>query len=176
MDNVSMSGYGTIDPKPYKITGIILLILGLLGIIFPYFSTAFVLYFIAFLVVVGGALFLITGFKGGKSAAGVILVGILLLIMGIMMFVYPVHSLSAMTLLLGIFFVIVGIASLFFAYGIHPISGWQAPVVTGILSLILGILIFLGWPSNSEWLIGVFVGIELLFQGIALMALGYYAT
>ncbi len=176
MDNVSMSGYGTIDPKPYKITGVILLILGLLGIIFPHFSTAFILYFIAFLVLVGGALFVIIGFKGGKGALGVITVGILLLIMGILMFVYPAHSLSAMTLLLGIFFLMVGIASLFFAYGIHPISGWQAPVVTGILSLILGVLIFMGWPNNSEWLIGLFIGIELLLQGIALMALGYYAS
>ncbi len=176
MDSVSMSGYGTIDPKPYKITGIMLLVLGLLGMIFPKFASGVVAYLTGFILLIGGALFFVVGFKGGKGAIGAILLGILFLILGILIFVYPAHSLAAMTLILGIFFIVIGIASLLLGYGLHPVSGWQAPVVTGVLSFVLGILIFIGWPGNSEWLIGLFVGIDLFFQGISLMVLGYYAS
>ncbi len=174
MGNININEAGTIDPKPYKITGVILLILGILGIIFPYFASAMVVFIIASLLLVGGVLFFIVGLKGGKGAWAGILLGVILVAVGILMFVYPSPTLAVMTLIMGIFFLIVGIASLFLAYGVHPLKGWWAPIVSGVLSLILGILVLIGWPSNSEWIIGLFVGIDLLFEGFALMTLGYY--
>ncbi len=169
-----MNGEGTIDPKSYQISGIILLILGILGIIFPYFASTMIVWIIAFLLLVGGVVFFIIGFKGGKGAWAGILLGVILLAIGILMFAYPQPTLSVMTLIMGIFFTIVGIASFVLAYAVMPHNGWWAPVISGVLSLILGVLIFLGWPSNSEWIIGLFVGIDLLLDGISLMVLGMY--
>ncbi len=165
----------TIDPKPYQWGGIILLILGILGIIFPYFASALIVFIIAFLLLIGGIMFLVVAFKGGGGFWGNLIIGIVFLAIGILMFIYPIPSLSVMTLIMGIFFAIVGIASFVLSFMVHPVPGWWAPIVSGVLSLILAALVFMGWPENSEWIIGLFVGIDLLLEGIALMAVGYMA-
>ena len=174
MENVVMEG-PTIDPKPYQWAGIILLILGILGIVFPYFASTLVVFIIAFLLLVGGVMFLVVAFKGGAGFWGNMLIGIILLAVGILMFVYPSPTLSVMTLIMGIFFVIIGISSFVLSFAVHPVPGWWAPIISGVLSLILAALVFVGWPENSEWIIGLFVGIDLLLEGISLMTVGFMA-
>ena len=175
MENANIVEGPTIDPKPYQWGGIVLLILGILGIVFPYFGTSFIGYLIAFLLVVGGIMFMIVAFKGGTGFWANLLIGIVFLAVGILMFPYLSIALSLMTLVMAIFFVIIGIGSLVLSLMVHPASGWWAPIISGVLSLILGALIFIGWPENSEWVIGLFVGIDLMLEGIALMAVGYMA-
>jgi len=173
MESVNYMEGPTIDPKPYQWGGVILLILGILGIVFPYFASTLIVFIIAFLLLVGGIMFLVVAFKGGTGFWGNLLIGIVFLAVGILMFIYPSPTLSVMTLIMGIFFVIIGIASFVLSFMVHPVSGWWAPIISGVLSLILAVLVFMGWPENSQWIIGLFVGIDLLLEGIALMAVGF---
>ncbi|EDY34441.1 hypothetical protein ABOONEI_853 [Aciduliprofundum boonei T469] len=162
----------TIDPKPYTNAGIVLTILGILGIIFPKFASGVIVYLIAILLLIGGIVFLIMGIKSTSGKLGGILLGIVLLIFGILIFVYPHPTLSLLSLIMGSFFMIGGIIYFLLAYAVHPYNGWWAPVISGVLSLILGILVLMSWPGNSEWIIGLFVGIDLLFEGLALIMVG----
>ncbi len=161
-----------IDKKSYQIGGILLLILGIIGMIIPEFATGMILVMLAALLILGGIMFFIAGFKGGWLNY---LLGILLLIVGILMIVYPAESLSTMTFILGSWFILMGIIESVFAFAVKSeYSGWWSPLVTGILSFILGVLVFAGWPSNSTWIIGLFVAIELFLDGIMLLVLSAY--
>ncbi|ADD08690.1 HdeD family acid-resistance protein [Candidatus Aciduliprofundum boonei] len=162
----------TIDPKPYTNAGIVLTILGILGIIFPKFASGVIVYLIAILLLIGGIVFLIMGIKSTSGKLGGILLGIALLIFGILVIIYPLYALAGLAVLMGSFFMIGGIIYFLLAYTVHPYNGWWAPVISGVLSLILGILVLMSWPGNSEWIIGLFVGIDLLFEGLALITVG----
>jgi len=161
-----------IDRKSYQIGGIILLILGLIGMFLPEFASGMFLVLVAAILILGGIMFFIAGFHGGWLNY---ILGIILLAVGILMFVYPSHSLSAMTFLMGAWFLLMGIVQTIFAFAIKSeYNGWWSPLIVGVLSFILGILVFMGWPGNSDWIIGLFIGIELFLDGIMLLMLSAY--
>ena len=161
-----------IDRKSYMIGGIILLTLGILGMLLPTIASGMFLILIAALLVLGGIVFFIAGFQGGWLN---FLVGIVLLALGILMFVYPHESLSAMTFILGAWFLLMGIVATIFAFAIKPdYEGWWAPLITGVLSFILGILVFMGWPGNTDWILGLFISIDLFLDGLMMLVLSAY--
>jgi uncharacterized membrane protein HdeD (DUF308 family) len=51
-------------------------------------------------------------------------------------------------------------------------SGWGWVVAAGVITLLAGVLIALRWPVNSLWVLGLFLAIDLIFQGWAFIALG----
>jgi uncharacterized membrane protein HdeD (DUF308 family) len=54
----------------------------------------------------------------------------------------------------------------------YRFAAWGWPLVGGILDVILGLMIWQGWPASSLWVIGLFVGIDLIFRGFNWIALG----
>ncbi len=162
----------SIDKKNYQIGGVILLILGIIGMLLPEFASGMFLLLLAALLILGGIVFFIAGFYGGWLN---FLLGIVLLAVGALMFIYPAESLSAMTFLMATWFLLMGIVQTIVAFAIKSdYDGWWAPLTVGILSFILGILVFMGWPANSDWIIGLFIGIELFLDGIMLLVLSAY--
>lgn len=100
--------------------------------------------------------------------------GLVYLVAGALLVADPVSGAVGLTLLLAAFFLFLGIVRLALARRakrIHGTSG--ALTATGVLDLVLGALIVLGWPETSTWLIGLFLGIELVFAGVSLVLLGY---
>jgi len=82
----------------------------------------------------------------------------------------PVMSAEGLTLVMGMFFLIAGLFQLIAALWAHlPGWGWQA--LSGVVTSILGVLVLAGWPASGLWVIGLFVGIELIFYGWAWIAL-----
>ncbi len=162
----------SIDKKNFQIGGIILLILGIIGMLLPEFASGVFLVLLAAILILGGIVFFIAGFHGGWLNY---LLGIILLAVGILMLVYPSQSLSAMTFLMATWFLLMGIVQTIFAFAIKSdYDGWWSPLIIGVLSFILGILVFMGWPGNSDWIIGLFIGIELFLDGIMLLVLSAY--
>jgi uncharacterized membrane protein HdeD (DUF308 family) len=81
-------------------------------------------------------------------------------IVGLLMVVKPVISAEAVTLLMSIFFLISGLYQLLASLWTHLPGGWQA--LNGIIAAGMGVLILPQWPVSGLWVIGLFVGIELL--------------
>ncbi len=161
-----------VDRKTYRIGGIILLVLGVLGMIVPGFYSGAFVFIVSVLLILGGVIFFIAGFYGGWLN---FLAGIILIAVGSAMFLYPGGSLSAMTFILGAWFLLMGVITTIVALAVRSdYGGWWSPLITGILSFILGVLIFAGWPENSDWIIGLFIGIELFFDGMMLLVLSSY--
>jgi uncharacterized membrane protein HdeD (DUF308 family) len=80
--------------------------------------------------------------------------------------------LATITLLLAIWFFIDGIWSLVSGFKWRPFEGWGWMVFSGVVSVILGVMIYQQFPVSATWLVGVLVGIRLVFAGWTMVAMG----
>ncbi len=152
--------------------GIIMLVLGMIAVIGPWFwaSIGIELMF-ACLLIVGGVVQAVHAFKS-MSAGGILLkllLSILSLIAAIVLLLYPLQGVLTLTLVLGSFIFLDGVLRVIHAFELRPRSKWGWVLVNGILNIILGILIWSQWPSDAVWILGLFVGISLIFNGMAVI-------
>jgi uncharacterized membrane protein HdeD (DUF308 family) len=96
---------------------------------------------------------------------------------GIVLLVWPLRGVLSLTLILIVFFVIEGVASIMFALEHkRELSGrWGWMLASGVIDLILAAIIFAGLPGTAAWALGLLVGINMLFGGSALIAMALYA-
>ncbi len=160
--------------KHAKIAGAVFMVLGVAGISFPMFMTLAVVAFVSWLLLFAGisAAFFTwqtdrTDWLGWLKA--VILIGV-----SLFMLFYPMSGVATVGLLLAIYFFMDAFAGFGLASNMHPLKGWWVWLVNAILSLILGVLFVVGWPFSSLYLVGIFVGISLLFDGLALFMGGSF--
>jgi uncharacterized membrane protein HdeD (DUF308 family) len=90
---------------------------------------------------------------------------------------WPLSGVLSLTLILIVFFVIEGVASIMFALEHkRELSGrWGWMLASGIVDLILATIIFAGLPGTAAWAIGLLVGINMVFGGSALIAMALHA-
>jgi uncharacterized membrane protein HdeD (DUF308 family) len=97
---------------------------------------------------------------------------VLFFITGILFLVYPFSGMMALTILLGLFFLIYGGFKIPLALSWKPRPGWGWIMTSGILTVILGLILIIGLPGTAVWAIGLILGIDLIFTGATLLALG----
>ena len=91
-------------------------------------------------------------------------------VIGILILWRPLVTAEILTLLMGAFFLVAGLFQLITPFVISlPDWGWHT--LNGLITLLLGILVLAQWPVSGLWVIGLFVGIELVFYGVAWIAL-----
>jgi uncharacterized membrane protein HdeD (DUF308 family) len=100
-----------------------------------------------------------------------LLSGVLSIVIGVLFLWAPVGALLALTLLLASFLMVGGLFKIVAAVS-YRFAAWGWPLLSGIIDLILGVLIWQEWPASALWVIGLFVGINLVFRGINWIALG----
>jgi uncharacterized membrane protein HdeD (DUF308 family) len=155
--------------------GIILIILGLAAILVPLIATLAFTIFFGWLLLISGVVGLFSTFKM-RPAPGFwwsLVSAILAIVVGILLLGWPVRGALSLTLLLIIFFLIEGIASIMFAveYRSKLPARWGWMVASGVVDLILAGLIFAQFPSSALWAIGLLLGINLVFGGTTLIVL-----
>jgi uncharacterized membrane protein HdeD (DUF308 family) len=98
-------------------------------------------------------------------------------LVGGMLLARPVSGAFSLTIVLVVFFMIEGIVSIMFALDHkRELSGrWGWMLVSGIIDLVLGAMIFAGLPSTAAWAIGLLVGINMVFGGSALIGMALHA-
>ena len=148
--------------------GIVLTLLGISAILAASFTTWLSIVVIGIVLLSSGIVILIDSFQNWWSKesgfAMHFIIGILYGLFGIVCLAKPLIAAEFLTLLLAIFFITSGVARIIFAQSLQ-LPGWGWNVVSGILSLILGILIIAQWPVASLFIIGLFIGIDLFFLG-----------
>ena len=163
----------------FLIEGIILVILGLAAIIVPPIATLAVAIFLGWLFLVSGIVGLVTTFWM-RQAPGFwwsLLSAVLAIVVGIVLVGWPVSGAISLTLVLIVFFIIEGVASIMFALEHRrELSGrWGWMLASGIVDLILAAIILAGLPLSAAWAIGLLVGINMVFGGSALIAMALHA-
>lgn len=155
--------------------GIIFLILGILALILPGLFTLGIELMIGWLLIIGG---FVQGYRSLKSrhAPGFwpsILSAILYILVGGLLVLYPLSGMITLTILLAAFFVIEGIAKIFLGFQLRNFPSWGWIVFSGFASLAMAVIIWAGWPLTAIWVIGLLVGINLLFAGLAQLFLAW---
>jgi uncharacterized membrane protein HdeD (DUF308 family) len=163
----------------YLVEGILLLVLGAAAIALPPIAT------LAFTIVLGW-LFLLSGVMGlittfwMRQAPGFwwsLISAVLGVAVGALLLARPISGALSLTIVLVVFFVIEGVASIMFALDHkRELSGqWGWMLVSGVVDLVLATLVFGGLPSTAAWAIGLLVGINMVFGGAALIAMALHA-
>jgi uncharacterized membrane protein HdeD (DUF308 family) len=152
--------------------GIALVLIGVLAIGRAVAATVVSMLFFGWLLVIAAGIEIVQAIMVGKWAGlyhhwlGAILFGVL----GALIVWRPLVTAEILTLLMGAFFLVAGLFQLITPFVVSlPEWGWH--VLNGIITLVLGILILAQWPVSGLWVIGLFVGIELIFYGGAWIAL-----
>jgi uncharacterized membrane protein HdeD (DUF308 family) len=79
----------------------------------------------------------------------------------------PILASVTLTLVLAGLLIGVGVSRIILAFQLRPASGWYWPLLSGAISVLLGGMIIGHWPLSGFWVIGLFVAIELIFNGWA---------
>lgn len=157
--------------------GVILLVVGALSIFSPLVAGLSIALTVGVLLLLGGISQLFFAFKAGSFGKGIwtFILGLLTVIIGVVMISQPGAALATLTLFLAAYFVVEGIFEIIWAFQIKPIKSWGWTLFSGILSLLLGIMIWRQFPISGAWAIGILVGIKLFFTGWMMIALGIAA-
>ena len=153
--------------KALMAVGIFAIVIGCIAIVVPAVASVGTAIFIGWILVIAGA-FLVAGAFTAHSIGSVILRllwAFLTVIVGLWLIVEPHNGTLTLTLVLGIYFLFMGLtrtAIAFIARG-EPNAGLLG--LSGIAGLLIGILILAKFPSSADWAIGLLVGIDLIFAG-----------
>lgn len=161
------------------IWGILMLLCGFLAITIPLASGIGVAIVIGWILLITAVWHLLFGFRSGSGVGGFLwqlLLAIVYGAAGLMLLLYPLRGLAWLTLILATFLLIEAVLEIIFYFSIRgrARAGWV--LVDAIVTLLLGILIWVHWPSSSLWAIGTLIGVSLIFSGISRLMLSSAAS
>ncbi|MBU1157233.1 MAG: HdeD family acid-resistance protein [Proteobacteria bacterium] len=153
--------------------GIISLILGTIAILAPLAATVAVVWVIGAVILVQGIIQLVHCFKTAQWSAFAwnLLWAVVYVIAGGLILARPLLGAITLTLLLAAFFIVEGVVKLGLAMKLKPAPRWGWVLFSGIMGVVLGLIIFAGWPGDSLAIMGLLLGIDLIFGGWSMIML-----
>jgi len=153
--------------------GIISTVLGAIAIIVPPLASVTITYLVGILLLIGAVAYVAEAISRGSTGHRIwsALLAVLYVFAGVWLIVNPVSGTITLTWILAIFFLLIGVLRLIAGIssrGKVPNAGWT--IINGVLSILIAVLVIGDLPSSAAWAIGLLVGIQLLFDGIALIA------
>jgi len=153
--------------------GVLLALIGTVGIAMPWVMSLVTSVSIAWLLLTGGAFWVFHTYKSNPGVFMDWLKPLLLIVTGGLMLYSPVSSIAVIGLMLSFYLFLDAFGSFALARDLHPLKGWGWMTFNGLVSLLLAILFLIGWPATSLVLVGIYVGISLIFDGWALIIIGW---
>jgi len=153
--------------------GVLLIIFGMLAVGSPMVAAVAVNVVLAWLIVMAGVVHVVLAFQvhGAGSLLWKLLVGVAYLCFGVYLIVHPVLGIASLTLVLASLFLIEGIFDIALFFQMRAMRGSSWVLIDGIVTLLLGLLIYLQWPSSSAWAIGTLVGVSMIISGVTRVVL-----
>ncbi len=159
----------------YLASGIAFLLFGAIALGYAVLATLASVVVFGWMLLFGGIFETVHAFKAPQWSGFFVeaLIGILYVVVGAMMVFNPGAGALSLTLLMAAFFLVGGLFRMVGAAMLRPPS-WGWLIVSGAVTLLLGILIWAEWPASAFWVIGLFVGIDMIFSGswLVMLALG----
>ena len=148
--------------------GILLIVLGMAAVGSPFLAAVAVNVAIAWLIVLAGAIHVILAFRahGAGSMVWKLLVGVAYVCFGVYLILHPVLAVASLTLVLASLFLIEGVLDIVLFVKMRSVGGSTWVLLDGIITLLLGLMIYMQWPSSSAWAIGTLVGVSMIISGV----------
>ena len=153
--------------------GIALVVLGTVAVGSAFFVSVLTVVMFGVLLLLGGVSLIVSAFWAGKWSGLLVqlLMGILYVVVGMLIIDAPAESTVRLTLMIAAILIVSGLFRIIAAMMLRfPNWGW--PLLSGVVTLLLGMLIYRGWPATGTFAIGLFVGIEMIFYGWTWVMLG----
>lgn len=157
--------------------GVLMILLGIAAIAQPFVATVATTLFLGSIFVIGGVIKFIYSIATRREGSLFfkLFLSVLYFAAGLVLLFYPVVGVVTVTLIIGTFFVVKGIAQIALAFNWRPDPNWGWTLFAGLLGVIIGLLVLGQFPSSAAWVIGLLVGITLFFDGIWLIAISSVA-
>jgi uncharacterized membrane protein HdeD (DUF308 family) len=166
-----------------KITGwyigfaVLFIILGIIAIAEPMLAAIAVALLVGWLLIFGGVAHLVSAFGGGGAGRVFwqVLIGVVYLIGGFYFLTHPLVGVGTLTLVLAGIILAEGVLEIIAFFKTRTSGGSVWLLINGLITLLLGGLIWFHWPSSSVWAIGILLGVNLLMTGITRLMFGLAA-
>src|SRR5437667_7062494 len=144
--------------------GVLLIVFGILAVGSPFLAAVAVNVVIAWLIILAGVVHVILAFHAHRAGRLIwkLLVGLAYLFFGAYLIMHPVLGVATLTLVLASLFLIEGILDIVLFFQMRSLRGSSWVLVEGIITLLLGLMIYLQWPWSAVWAIGILVGMSMI--------------
>jgi uncharacterized membrane protein HdeD (DUF308 family) len=156
--------------------GVLLIVLGTIALGYSFLTTLVSVVFLGWLLVAGGVLQAVHAFwrRAWSGFFVDLLVGVLYAVVGGLIVTHPVTSAMDLTLIMAVLFLFSGVFRIVTAIAVpFQHRGWL--LLNGIITAVLGVMIMAQWPESGFWVIGLFIAIDLIFNGWSLVMLALAA-
>jgi uncharacterized membrane protein HdeD (DUF308 family) len=159
----------------FLVQGVCMMLLGLAAVALPTISTLAIEFLVGALFFIGGAVRTVSvlraphapGFRWSLATA------LSATVLGVLFLVGPSQGALTLTMILIAFFILEGIGAIVLALQLRRVlPSWSWTLLSGVVDLILASLIWQGWPGTAAWAIGLLVGVNMIFLGLALTMIG----
>ena len=153
--------------------GFLTVAMGVVALASPLIAGAAVVYLVGAVMLLVGITQVIGGIKADTTAHKLmaLILGVVTTAGGLAALFHPLLGLEILTLFLAAYFVAEGIWKVIASFNFRPAPGWLAMLFSGVVTWLLGAMIWLQWPASGLWAVGILVGVDLVMTGMALLAL-----
>ena len=148
-------------------SSVLMIVAGILAIASPLAAGVAVNVLVAWLLVFSGCVHLAFAWHT-RSTGGFLwelLLGIVYMFAGGYLLIHPLAGLASLTIALAIYLLLEAILEFVLGFTLRPLPGSGLLLFDGIITLVLAVMIWRTWPSNTAWVIGTLVGVSMLFSG-----------
>ncbi len=162
--------------KLFAAEGVFFIILGSTAIIVPQVFSIGIALFLGWLLLIGA------GFQIFRALSMIdmpgfslwFFIGLLQAVVGYFLITDPLSGVMTLTILLTLFFAIEGGVKVYLAFMMRPLARWGWVFISGFTSLLLAIIVWAGWPETASWVLGLLVGINMIFLGWSLLSISLH--
>jgi uncharacterized membrane protein HdeD (DUF308 family) len=150
------------------VLGVLFVLFGILAIAEPFMAAIALNTFVAWVLIFVGILHIVAAFHGhgGTSLAWKLLIGAAYIFFGGYLLFHPIIGVASLTLLLAILFLVEGVLDLILWWKMRSLQGSFWILLDGIVTLILGGMIYVHWPSSAVWALGTLLGVGFIMSGV----------
>lgn len=143
------------------------MIAGTVAVAFPFFTTIGAALTLSIVLLFAGTLTIVTSFITGRWSAFPVqlLMGILYFAIGLLMVESPLDSAVALTLVIAYFSIVGGAFRIGAALSLR-FSHWGWVLASGMVAILFGVIVLRHFPEAGLWLIGLMLGLDLIFSGV----------
>jgi len=171
-----MQNYFQTHWKLFLAEGILFILLGLCAMAIPQLFTVAIVLFLGWIILFGGAVQIIRAFMFSDMPGfgSWLFMGILQVVVGYLFIAQPAAGVLTLTMLVALFFAFEGIAKISLAFMMRPLANWGLILFSGITALVFALIISISWSETSQWLLGLFLGINMIFLGWSLVKISLH--
>jgi len=171
-----MQAYLQMHWRLFLAEGVFFIFLGLCAMLVPQFFTVAIVVFLGWILLFGGIVHVSRAFvfDNMPGFGWWMFMGILQIIVGYLFITKPVAGALTLTMLMTVFFAMEGIAKISLALMMRPLANWGFILFSGVTALVFALIIWISWSESAHWLLGLFLGINMVFLGWSLVKISLH--